>query len=249
MSRLKNKVALVTGGNSGIGLATAAQFIKEGAKVYITGRRSEALAEAKKQLGDGVTTIQADSGKIADIERTIKAIADAGDKLDVIFYNAGIAKFVPLATLTEDHFDETLNINVKGALFTVQKSLPLLNDGASILLNGSAVIYGGMPTTSVYSLSKAAINSLAKTLSAELVGRGIRVNVVNPGPIETPIYGKTGLPQEAINEFASGVLDKVPLKRFGHVDEIAKVATFLASSDSSFLVGTAITADGGFSQI
>ena len=247
--RLENKVALITGGNSGIGFATAKEFVDEGAKVYITGRNQDALDRAVKELGPSATAILADSSRVADIERTISTIRGAGERLDVIFYNAGIARFTPLSDITEEEFEQIININLKGALFTVQKALPILNEGASILLNGSAVVHRGMANTAVYTASKAAVNSLARTLSAELVERKIRVNVVNPGPVETPIFGKLGLPQAAVDEMADQIGSQVPVGRFGRPEEIAKVAAFLASADSSFLLGVEITADGGYSQL
>src|SRR5215472_9884790 len=195
MGKLKGKVAVVTGGNSGIGLATAKRFQQEGAKVVISGRSKRSLDEAVKTIGNGVLSIQADVANLADLDRLYKEVSEKLGKIDVLFVNAGIAKFAPLADTSETTYDEQFDINIKGAYFTLQKAVPLLNDGASIILNTSVVDTKGNVGTSAYSATKAALRSLARTAAAELVGRGIRVNAVAPGPIVTPIFGKTGLPQ------------------------------------------------------
>ena len=248
--RLANKIALITGGSSGIGLATAQRFQAEGAKIYITGRDASALSSAAQALNiPSQQAIQADSSSLADIQKTADTIQAAEGTLDVLFYNAGIAKFAPLADTSEALFDETFNINTKGANFTIQRFAPILADQASVILNGTFLVSKGLPGTSVYSASKAALLSMAKTCSAELIERGIRVNVVTTGPTSTPIYGKTGLPAEAVEGLAAQVIAGSPMQRFGEADEIAKAATFLASSDSSYVLGSEIVVDGGFTQL
>jgi NAD(P)-dependent dehydrogenase (short-subunit alcohol dehydrogenase family) len=249
MGKLEGKMALITGGNSGIGLATAKEFKEQGARVIITGRDQQTLDDAKRELDDGVLAIRSDTSSLAEIDKLFSAVKDKFGHIDVLFINAGIAKFVPFADVTEEFFDATMDINFKGAYFTIQKALPLLNDNASIVLNASINAYIGMPNSSVYAASKAALITLARTLSAELVGRGIRVNVVSPGPVTTPIFGRLGLPPEALDEIANNIQAQVPMKRFGRPEEIAKAALFLASDDSSFLLGTEIVADGGMSQL
>src|SRR6267142_1314626 len=206
MKRLEGKVAVVTGGNSGIGLATAIRFQEEGAKVAILGRSRKTLDEAVKTIGNGVVAVQADVAKLTDIDKLYAEVSKKLGKIDVLFVNAGVAKFVPFAETSESTFDEQFDINIKGAYFTIQKALPLLNDGASIILNTSVVDQKGTAGASAYAATKAALRSLARTTAAELAGRGIRVNVVSPGPIETPIIGRTGLPQDAIDAFAKDVL-------------------------------------------
>jgi NAD(P)-dependent dehydrogenase (short-subunit alcohol dehydrogenase family) len=245
MGKLEGKVAVVTGGNSGIGLATAKEFAREGARVVITGRDTRALAEAAREIGGEVLALRSDSSSLADLDELFAAVKDRFGRVDVLFVNAGVGKFAPLGETTEELFDQIIDINLKGAYFTVQKALPLLNDGASVVLNASVVAHVGFPNSSVYSASKAALLSLARTLSAELIGRGIRVNAVSPGPVETPIFGKMGLPPESVDETKRGFSEHVPLGRMGRPEEIAKAVLFLASSDSSFLVGTEIVADGG----
>jgi NAD(P)-dependent dehydrogenase (short-subunit alcohol dehydrogenase family) len=245
MKKLENKVAVVTGGNSGIGLATAQEFIAQGANVVITGRNAEALHQAALKLGEKAYPITSDTSKLSDIEQLVKKVADRFGKIDVLFINAGIAKFLPLEQVTEESFDETFDINIKGAYFTIQKLSPLMKQGGSIILNSSVVTHVGMANSSVYSASKAALTTLAKSLSAELLPKGIRVNVVSPGPIATPIYDKMGLTQEQQQQFAQYMIPNVPMKRFGSPEEIAKVATFFASDDSSYISGIDILADGG----
>lgn len=249
MSKLTGKVALVTGGNSGIGLSTAKLFSQEGARVIISGRDRTTLDEAAQKIDGDVLALQADVADLAQIERLYITIAEQFGKIDVLFANAGIAKFAPMETTTEALYDEVFNINLKGLYFTLQKGLFYLNDNAAIVLNTSFLGEVGFPGTSVYSASNAAVRSLAKTLSAELVGRGIRVNAVSPGPIATPIYGKLGWPQEAVDAMAQNILGQVPMKRFGDPEEIAKTVLFLSSSDSSYILGTEIAVDGGISQL
>src|SRR6202158_2814037 len=248
MGKLEGKVAVITGGNSGIGLATAKEFKEQGARVVITGRDQQTLDNAKRELGEDVLAVRSDTSSLTDIDKLFAVVKEKFGKIDVLFVNAGVGKFVPLESVTEEFFDSIMDTNFKGAYFTIQKALPLLNDNASIVLNASINAYIGMPNSSVYAASKAALITLARTLSAELVDRGIRVNVVSPGPIATPILNRTGLPPEALEETRNGLKDQVPMKRFGRPEEIAKTALFLASSDSSFLLGTEIIADGGLSQ-
>jgi len=249
MKRLEGKVAVVTGGNSGIGLATAKRLQEEGAKVAIAGRSKKTLEEAVKTIGNGVVAVQADVAKLADLDKLYAEVAQKLGKIDVLFVNAGVAKFAPLAETSESLFDENFDINIKGAYFTIQKALPLLNDGASIILNTSVADSTGNPGTSAYSATKAALRSLARTAAAELVGRGIRVNAVAPGPIVTPIIGRTGLPQEAIDQFAKEIVEQVPMKRFGQPEEVAGAVAFLASRDASYITGVEINVDGGLGQI
>jgi NAD(P)-dependent dehydrogenase (short-subunit alcohol dehydrogenase family) len=249
MKRLEGKVAVVTGGNSGIGLATAKRLQEEGAKVAITGRNKKTLAEAVTAIGNGVLAIQADVSKVAELEKLYTEVSQKLGKIDVLFVNAGIAKFAPLAETSESTYNEQFDINVRGAYFTIQKALPLLNDGASIILNTSVADSQGVVGGSAYAATKAALRSLARTAAAELVGRGIRVNTVAPGPIVTPIFGKTGLPKEAIDEFAAQIVAKVPMKRMGQPEEVAATVAFLASRDASYITGVEINVDGGLGQI
>ena len=249
MDKLKGKVAVITGGNSGIGLATAKEFVEQGARVVISGRDQKTLDEAVNALGDGVLAVRADVAKLADIDELFAAVATNFGRIDVLFVNAGIGKFAPLEAVTEELYDAIIDVNLKGAFFTLQKALPLLADGASIVLNTSINAHIGMPNSSVYAASKAALLSLARTLSAELVGRNIRVNAISPGPVTTPIFGRLGLPAEVLEQTRQSIVSQVPMKRFGRPEEIAKTALFLASSDSSFLLGSEIVVDGGMSQL
>jgi NAD(P)-dependent dehydrogenase (short-subunit alcohol dehydrogenase family) len=249
MASLRGKVAVVTGGNSGIGLATAKRFREEGARVAISGRDQKTLDEAVKTIGGDVIAVRADVSKVAELEKFYKIVGEKFGKIDVLFANAGVAKFAPFADSTEALFDETFDINVKGVFFSIQKALPLLNDGASIIINSSVVNETGVAAASVYSATKAAVRSFARTLTTELVDRGIRVNVVSPGPITTPIFGRTGLPKEAIDEFARDIQTKVPMKRFGKPEEIASTVLFLATPESSYITGVDINVDGGLGQV
>jgi NAD(P)-dependent dehydrogenase (short-subunit alcohol dehydrogenase family) len=249
MQRLKDKVAVVTGGNSGIGLATAKSYAREGAKVVIFGRNAETLETARQQVGEGTLAIQGDASNLADLERLFAEVEKAHGSVDVLFVNAGVAKFAPLEAVTEEFFDHQFGINVKGALFTLQKALPLLKEGSSVIFNTSVVNEQGMPNMTVYAATKAALRNIVRTTAGELVGRGIRVNAVSPGPVETPIFDRSGLPKEAIEEFGKSINEAVPMKRFGKPDEIAAAALFLASDDSSYMLGVEIPVDGGMSQI
>jgi NAD(P)-dependent dehydrogenase (short-subunit alcohol dehydrogenase family) len=247
MGKLDGKVALITGGSSGIGYATARAFREEGAQVVITARSADALATAARELGAGVVAIPADTRAGADRARLFREVGERFGRVDVLFANAGIGRFSALGETSEALFDEVMDTNFKGLFFTIQAALPLLSDGASIILNGSVNAHVGFANASVYSASKAAVHSLARTLSAELAPRGIRVNTLNIGPVETPLYGKLGLPAEAVQGFAQTVSARLPIKRFGQPEEIARAAVFLASSDSTFVVGSELTTDGGLS--
>jgi len=249
MKRLEGKVAVVTGGNSGIGLATAKRLQEEGAKVAIAGRSRKTLDDAVRSMGNGVVAVQADVAKLTDVDKLYAEVSKKLGKIDVLFVNAGVAKFAPLSETSEDGYDEVFNINIKGAYFTIQKALPFLNDGASIILNTSVVDSKGFEGASAYSATKAALRSLARTAAAELVGRGIRVNAVAPGPIVTPIIERTGLPKEAIDQFEKETVAKVPMKRFGQPEEVAGAVAFLASQDASYITGVEINVDGGLGQI
>lgn len=249
MNRYTNKTVLVTGGNSGIGLATAQQFAAEGARVIITGRDQAKLDEAKQQLGADAVTMLSDAGDSLSAKALGAELAAKGITLDAVFINAGVAKFSPLEGVDETFWDHTFNTNVKGAYFTIQAVTPLLNRGAAVILNGSINAHIGMENSSVYAASKAALISLAKTLSAELIGRGARVNVVSPGPIATPLYGKLGMEAEQLNQVAAGIQAQIPLKRFGTPEEVASAVLYLASPEAAFIVGTELIVDGGMSQL
>ena len=249
MKRFEGKTAVITGGNSGIGLATAKQFHDEGAKVAISGRDQKTLDAAVKTIGPDTLAVKADVAKLAELDRFFAQVSAKFGKIDALFANAGIAKFAPAADSSELLFDETFDINVKGLFFTVQKAIPLLNDNAGIVLNASVVTTKGSPATSIYSASKAAVRSLARTFAAELVDRGIRVNVVSPGPIYTPILEKGGMPQAGLDAFAEQVKTRVPMKRLGAPEEVAHAVLFLASSEASYITGVDLNVDGGFGQI
>src|SRR3981081_2146297 len=249
MKRLEGKVAVVTGGNSGIGLATAIRFQEEGAKVAILGRSKKTLDEAVKTIGNGVVAVQGDVANLADIDKLYAEVAQKLGKIDVLFVNAGVAKFAPFAETSESTYDEQFDINVKGAYFTIQKALPFLNDGASIILNTSVAGQKGNAGASAYSATKAALRSLARTTAAELAGRGIRGEQGATGPNRPPGLGRTGLPQEALDEFAKGITAQIPMKRFGQPEEVAGAVAFLASQDASYITGVEINVDGGLGQV
>ena len=249
MGKLKGKVAVVTGGNSGIGLATAQRFATEGAYVFITGRRQLALDVAVKQIGENVTGVQGDVSNLADLDRLYSSVKQQKGRIDILFANAGSGEFAPLGAITEEHFDKTFNINVKGLLFTVQKALPLIPDGGAIILNGAIASIKGTPAFSVYSATKAAVRSFARTWSADLKERKIRVNALSPGPIETPLVNGLMSNEEATKQFKAHVASVTPMGRWGSSDEVAKVAVFLASDDSSYITGIELFVDGGLAQI
>jgi NAD(P)-dependent dehydrogenase (short-subunit alcohol dehydrogenase family) len=245
MSKLQGKTAVITGGNSGIGFATARLFLQEGARVIITGRNEKAVNEAVKSLDKGASGITSDAGKIADLNTLPQKVKEISPVVDILFANAGVGLFAPFEQITEEIFDTNVNINFKGVFFTVQKLLPLIPDGGSIILNATVLTEIGLETSTAYSASKGALVPFRKTLALELAGRNIRINSISPGPVETPIYVKTGMPEDELKELAAGVLQKIPLKRFGQPEEIATAALFLASSESSFMTGADILVDGG----
>jgi NAD(P)-dependent dehydrogenase (short-subunit alcohol dehydrogenase family) len=243
MNKLSNKIAIVTGGNSGIGYAAAKDFKENGAKVIITGRNEQATFKAAQELG--VTGIVSDQSDLQSIDSLVDEVKSKFGKIDIVFLNAGLAAFAPLDQASEEHYDAIMNVNVKGVYFTLQKLLPILNDGASVVLNTSINASVGMPNSSVYAASKAALLSLNRVFATELAPRKIRINAISPGPVETPLYGKLGLNQEEVDGFGKILGEKILLKRFGQAEEIAKSVTFLASSDASFITGTELVVDGG----
>jgi NAD(P)-dependent dehydrogenase (short-subunit alcohol dehydrogenase family) len=249
MKRFEGKVAVVTGGNSGIGLATARRLKQEGARVAIAGRSQKTLDEAAKSLGDGVLAIKVDVSRLADLDRLFAEVGNKWGKIDVLFVNAGVAKFAPLIETTESLYDENFDINAKGAFFTIQRALQHLNDGAAIVLTTSVAGRRGDPGSAVYGATKAALRSFARTAAAELIPRRIRVNAVAPGPIVTPIFERTGLPKERMDAFVKGVMDEVPMKRFGQPEEVAAAVAFLASSDASYITGEELHVDGGLEEV
>ena len=250
MKRLEGKVAVVTGGNSGIGLATARRLQEEGARVAIAGRNKKTLDEAVKTIGNGVVAVQADVSVAKDLDRLYATVSQKLGKIDILFANAGIYKFAPLAATSEDLYDELFDINTRGVYFTIQKAVPLLNDGASIIVNTSVAGEIGLPNGTVYAATKSALRSFTRSIAAELVDRGIRVNAVSPGPIETPAgFARAGLSQEALDEMVKNIVNQVPMKRIGKPEEIAGAVAFLASQDASFITGAEITVDGGLAQI
>jgi NAD(P)-dependent dehydrogenase (short-subunit alcohol dehydrogenase family) len=242
MGKLQGKVAVITGGASGIGLATAKLFVEEGAYVFITGRRQKELDEAVQAIGNHVTGVQGDVAKLADLDRLYEVVKTKG-RIDIVFANAGVAELAPLGNITEQHFDRLFNINVKGTLFTVQKALPLMNDGGSIILNGSVASVKGTSAFGVYGATKAALRSFVRTWTVDLKGRHIRSNVVSPGPTDTAAID--GLPEDAI----ARIVSTIPMGRMGEPAEIARAALFLASDDSSFVAGIELFVDGGRGQI
>ncbi|MGD0836198.1 MAG: glucose 1-dehydrogenase [Polyangia bacterium] len=247
--KLDGKIALVTGGSSGIGLAAAREFVKEGAFVYITGRRQAELEKAAKAIGNNVKAVQADSSKLADLDRLFAQIEKEKGRLDVVFANAGGGSFAPLGAITEQLYNQTFDTNVKGVLFTVQKALPLIPDGGSVILNASIASQKGMPAFSVYSATKAAVRSFARSWTTDLKDRKIRVNAISPGPIETPVLDGLVETDEQRTGLKAQMRSMVPLGRIGQPDEIGKVAVFLASQDASFVTGVELFVDGGLAQV
>jgi NAD(P)-dependent dehydrogenase (short-subunit alcohol dehydrogenase family) len=243
MGKLQGKVAVITGGTEGIGLATAQLFVKEGAYVFITGRRQKELDKAVTAIGSNATGVQGDVANLADLDRLYQTVSKVKGRIDIIFANAGVGEFVPLPEVSEEHFDKLFNINVKGALFTVQKGLPLLNDGGSIILTGSVASVKGTAAFGVYAASKAAIRSFVRTWTTDLKDRHIRSNVVSPGPIHTPLTNR----QSA--DVIARIVSTVPMGRMGEPIEVAKAALYLASDDSSFVTGVELFVDGGRAQI
>jgi NAD(P)-dependent dehydrogenase (short-subunit alcohol dehydrogenase family) len=250
MGKLEGKVAVITGGSSGIGLATAQRFMAEGAHVFITGRRQSELDAAVKQIGENVTGVQGDVANFADLDRLYATVKREKGRIDILFANAGVGEFAPLGQITEAHFDKTFGINVKGTLFTVQKALPLMPDGASIVMNASITSIKGTPAFGVYAASKAALRSFARTWSVDLRERKIRVNVVAPGTVVTPAYkSELGMTDVQIKQFEAQASATTPLGRAGTPDEIAKAVVFLASDDSSYVNGAELFVDGGAAQV
>jgi NAD(P)-dependent dehydrogenase (short-subunit alcohol dehydrogenase family) len=243
MGKLQGKTAVITGGTEGIGLATATLFANEGAYVFITGRRQKELGEAVKTIGSNVFGVQGDVAKLADLDDLYKIVAEVKGRIDVVFANAGVGEFAALGDISEDHFDKLFNVIVRGTLFTVQKALPLMNDGGSIILNGSVASTKGTPAFGVYAASKAAVRSFVRTWTSDLKNRHIRSNVVSPGPIDTP------LTKRQHPDVIARIVSTVPLGRIGTPDEIAKAALFLASDDSSFITGVELFVDGGRAQV
>ena len=243
MKNLENKVAVVTGGNSGIGYATAQKLKSEGATVIITGRSAEKVEQAAKELA--VRGIVADVSQVSAIENLVSQVKELYGQIDILFVNAGIFAPAPLGQISEEMFDQQMGINFKGAVFTIEKFLPILKEGASIINLSSVNAYTGMANTAIYAASKAALNSFTRTAATELAPRNIRVNAVNPGPVSTPIFGKTGMPEEQLNGFAQAMQNRVPLKRFGDPAEVAKLVAFLASDDAAYITGGEYNIDGG----
>jgi NAD(P)-dependent dehydrogenase (short-subunit alcohol dehydrogenase family) len=249
MGKLQGKVAIVTGGNSGIGFATAKRFADEGAHVFITGRRQNELDAAAKKIGKNVTAVQGDVSNLADLDRLYDTVKKEKGRIDIVFANAGGGEFAPLGEITEQHYDKTFNINVKGVLFTVQKALPLMGPGGSIILNASIAGSKGLEAFSVYSATKAAVRSFARSWTTDLKNRKIRVNAISPGPIETPALDGLGGDEEQAKQLKDSLIAGVPMGRMGTTDEIAKAAVFLASDDSSFVTGIELFVDGGMAQV
>ena len=249
MGKLEGKVAVITGGSSGIGLAAAQAFAAEGAQVFITGRRQNELDAAVKQIGKNAIGVQGDVSNLADLDRLYDEVKRKQARIDVLFANAGGGDFVALGSITEEQFDKTFSINVKGLLFSVQKALPLFQDGGSIILNGSVAGSKGLESFSVYSATKAAVRSFARTWTTDLKARGIRVNVISPGPIDTPIFNSMGASKEELDQLKTNLALPVPMGRMGRPEEVAKAALFLASADSSFVTGVELFVDGGMAQV
>jgi len=249
MRKLQGKVAVITGGSSGIGLAAAKLFAKEGAYVFITARRQKELDEAVKIVGSNITGVQGDVSKLADLDRLYEAVKAKERRIDIVFANAGVGEFAPLGSITEPHFDKLFSINVKGLLFTVQKALPLMPDGGSIILNASIASIKGTQAFGVYSATKAAVRSFARSWTNDLKERKIRVNALSPGPIDTPIFDGLAPTKEGVDKIKDGFISTIPLGRLGEADEIAKAALFLASDDSSFITGIELFVDGGRAQV
>jgi NAD(P)-dependent dehydrogenase (short-subunit alcohol dehydrogenase family) len=249
MDRLQGKVAVITGGSSGIGLAAAKLFVREGADAFITGRRQKELDAAVKAIASNITGVQGDVSKLADLDRLYETVKAKGRKIDIVFANAGVGEFAPLGNITEAHFDKLFSTNVKGLLFTVQKALPLMRDGGSIILNASIASIKGTAAFGVYSATKAAVRSFARCWTNDLKERKIRVNALSPGPIDTPIFDGLASTKEGVDKIKDGFISTIPLGRMGEADEIAKAALFLASDDSSFVTGIELFVDGGRAQV
>jgi NAD(P)-dependent dehydrogenase (short-subunit alcohol dehydrogenase family) len=250
MKRFKDKVAVITGGNSGIGFATAQRFVAEAAYVFITGRRQSELDAAVKQIGgNNISGVQGDVSNMADLDRLYATVKEQKGSIDILFANAGVVELAPLGTITEAHFDKIFSVNVKGLLFTVQKALPLFHEGGSIILNASIATSKGFEAFSVYNATKAAVRSFARSWTMDLKHRKIRINAISPGPIDTPIFYSSTLTEEEVNQIKASLVTAVPIGRIGSPDEIAKAVLFLASDDSSYITGIELCVDGGMAQI
>ena len=249
MNKLSGKIALITGGTTGIGLATAKLFQQEGARVIITGQSAANVAAAQKELGAQAWAVTSDTSNINQTSQLMEQIRAKYGRIDILFANAGIGKFAPVEQVSEEFFDSQFNINVKGLYFTVQKALPLIPDGGAILLNASVASKKGMAGGSVYSATKAAVRSFGRTMATELAPRRVRVNTISPGPIETPILSKAGLPAAAVQQMQAGMAQSVALKRLGHADEVARAALFLISDDASYVLGVELFVDGGMAEL
>jgi NAD(P)-dependent dehydrogenase (short-subunit alcohol dehydrogenase family) len=249
VNRLEGKVAVVTGGNSGIGLATAKRLHEEGARVLVSGRDAKSLDAATSAIGAGSLAVQSDVSKLEDIDRLYRVVTSRLGRIDVLFANAGIGRFAPYTASQEALFDEVFAVNVKGVYFTIQKAIPHLNDGASVILNTSVVAGKGPENMGVYAATKAAVRSFARTAAAELLYRNIRVNAVAPGPIVTPIFGRSGMTEEQIEGFKAGIAGRVPMRRMGRPEEIASTVAFLASDDASYITGVELNVDGGMANL
>ena len=249
MNRLQGKVAVITGGSSGIGLAAAKLFVREGAYVFITGRRQKELDEAVKAVGSNITGVQGDVSRLADLDRLYETVKAKGRKIDIVFANAGVGEFAPLGSITEAHFDKLFSINVKGLLFTVQKALPLMRDGGSIILNASVASIKGTAAFGVYNATKAAVRSFARTWTNDLKVRKLRVNALSPGPVDTPVFDGLAPTKEGVDKIKDGFISTIPMGRMGEPEEIARAALFLASDDSSFVTGIELFVDGGRAQV
>jgi NAD(P)-dependent dehydrogenase (short-subunit alcohol dehydrogenase family) len=244
-ARFQDRVVLIFGGNSGIGLASAIAFADEGARVVITGRDTNTLADAERTIGRGAVAIQADIADLRATDAVMAHMAKAHGRIDVLFVNAGLGRFVPLEHVTEEQWDHTVGVNLKGPYFAVQKALPLMQPGSSIVLTSSIGHCKGIPGNSVYAASKAGLRALARNFGAELVSRGIRVNCISPGPIDTPIFNRSGIPESEMAGMRENIRNNIPMKRFGTSEEVATAVTFLASSDAAFITGIDLLVDGG----
>jgi NAD(P)-dependent dehydrogenase (short-subunit alcohol dehydrogenase family) len=249
MGKLEGKIAVVTGGNSGLGLATAQRFVAEGAYVFITGRRQAELDAAAKTIGANVTAVQGDVASLADLDRLYATVGERKGRIDVLFANAGLGTLQPLGAITEQDFDLMFDVNVKGMVFTVQKALPLFADGGSIILNASSAASTGTAGFSVYGATKAAVRSFARNWSLDLQARGIRVNAISPGVVPTPGYANLGLVGDSLEQFKASVVAGIPMGRIGEADEVAKAVAFLASDESSYITGIDLAVDGGMTQV
>ena len=247
--RLKNKIALITGGTTGIGLATAKRFAEEGAEVIVTGRNPETLEAARQQLNGSIKVVESDAADERKVAKLFETLGRKHGRLDILFLNAGIARFAPLADATLADFDAMWNLNVRGLWLALKYALPILSEGAAVIINSSIANSKGIEGTTAYSATKAALRSLVRTAARELAGRNVRVNAISPGPIETPIFGKLGLPPDAFDAFRTDTISHIPLGRFGSAEEVASAAAFLASNDASFITGADLAVDGGLAQV